>query len=182
MTAQEVIPADGHTPVPDEAVEPTCTEDGLTAGEHCGVCGEVLTAQEVIPADGHTPVPDEAVEPTCAEDGLTAGEHCGVCGEVLTAQEVIPADGHRYESDYDADCDACGAVRVVGFVGDVDGSGKVDSTDARMVLQYAVKKIDAAALNVQLSDVDGSGKVDSTDARLILQYAVKKIDTFPKVG
>ncbi len=62
----------------------------------------------------------------------------------------------------------------------MDNSGKVDSTDARMVLQYAVKKIDAAALAVSLADVDGSGKIDSTDARLILQYAVKKIDAFPK--
>jgi hypothetical protein len=27
-------------------------------------------------------------------------------------------------------------------VADVDGNGKVDSTDARLILQYAVKKID----------------------------------------
>jgi len=66
------------------------------------------------------------------------------------------------------------------LIGDVDGNGKVDSTDARMVLQYAVGKIDGSALNIAPADVDGSGKIDSTDARLILQYAVKKIDTFPK--
>jgi len=63
--------------------------------------------------------------------------------------------------------------------GDVDGNGKVDSTDARLVLQYAVKKIAADALDTTAADVDGSGAVDSTDARLILQYAVKKIDEFP---
>jgi len=66
-----------------------------------------------------------------------------------------------------------------GMTGDVNGDGKVDSTDARLTLQYAVKKITASALSVGAADVNGDGKVDSTDARLILQYAVKKITTFP---
>lgn len=63
--------------------------------------------------------------------------------------------------------------------GDVDVSETVDSTDARMTLQYAVKKIDGATLDLRTADVDGNGAVDSTDARLILQYAVKKIDALP---
>ncbi len=71
-------------------------------------------------------------------------------------------------------------VKRDALLGDVDGNGKIDSTDARLVLQYAVKKVGASALDVDLADVDGNGKVDSTDARLILQYAVKKIDAFPK--
>ncbi|MBE6757816.1 MAG: hypothetical protein E7552_04625 [Ruminococcaceae bacterium] len=63
-------------------------------------------------------------------------------------------------------------------IGDADGSGTVDSTDARLVLQYAVQKISALPA-AEVADVDGSGTVDSTDARLILQYAVKKITSFP---
>ncbi len=62
-------------------------------------------------------------------------------------------------------------------LGDVNDDGKVDSTDARLVLQYAVKKIDS--LKNQVADVNGDGKTDSTDARLILQYTVKKITKFP---
>ncbi|MBE6758314.1 MAG: hypothetical protein E7552_07215 [Ruminococcaceae bacterium] len=62
--------------------------------------------------------------------------------------------------------------------GDVDGSGRVDSTDARLVLQYAVEKV-ATLPSLGAADVDGSGTVDSTDARLILQYAVQKITGFP---
>ena len=68
------------------------------------------------------------------------------------------------------------------LAGDVDGSGKTDSTDARLVLQYAVGKIDETALNTAAADVDGSGKVDSTDARMILQKAVGKIAQFPIEG
>ena len=35
-------------------VEPTCTDEGLTEGSYCSVCGIVLVAQEVIPATGHS--------------------------------------------------------------------------------------------------------------------------------
>ncbi len=64
------------------------------------------------------------------------------------------------------------------MIGDVSGDSKIDSTDARMVLQYAVKKISSLPA-ADAADVDGNGKIDSTDARLILQYSVKKISTFP---
>ncbi len=64
------------------------------------------------------------------------------------------------------------------LLGDVSGDGKIDSTDARMVLQYAVKKI-ASLPAPDAADVDGNGQINSTDARLILQYSVKKISKFP---
>jgi len=64
----------------------------------------------------------------------------------------------------------------------VDGNKEVNSTDARLTLQYAVGKIDETALNLDVADVDGNNKVDSTDARLILQKAVGKIQKFPVEG
>lgn len=63
--------------------------------------------------------------------------------------------------------------------GDVDGGGKVDSTDARMTLQYAVQKIGEQQLDARAADVNGDGTVNSTDARLILQHAVQKVAEFP---
>ncbi|MBE6767781.1 MAG: hypothetical protein E7549_02580 [Ruminococcaceae bacterium] len=65
------------------------------------------------------------------------------------------------------------------LLGDVNGDDKVDSTDARLTLQYSVKKIAADAIDTTVADVNGDGKADSTDARLILQYAVRKISKFP---
>ena len=44
----------GHTEVTDAAVEPTCTETGLTEGAHCSVCSEVVVAQQITDALGHS--------------------------------------------------------------------------------------------------------------------------------
>lgn len=48
-----VLEKAAHTSVTDEAVAPTCTEDGKTEGAHCAVCNEILLAQEPIEALGH---------------------------------------------------------------------------------------------------------------------------------
>ena len=45
--------ATDHIIVPDERVEPTCTESGVTAGSHCLLCDNQTEPQEVIPALGH---------------------------------------------------------------------------------------------------------------------------------
>jgi hypothetical protein len=92
-----IIPMADHTPVVVEGVPATCTEEGLTDGSKCEICGTVLTAQEVIPALGHTPEEVPAVDPTCTKTGWSEGSKCSVCGEILEAQQIIPALGHTPE-------------------------------------------------------------------------------------
>ena len=86
-----------HTPEVVPGKEATCSEEGLTDGEKCSVCGEVLKEQEPIEKLAHTPEVIPGTEATCTEAGLTDGEKCSVCGEVLKAQEEIPAKGHTAE-------------------------------------------------------------------------------------
>ena len=77
---------------------PTCTATGLTDGQKCSKCKEVVKSQESIPATGHTEVTDAAVAATCTKTGLTEGKHCSVCNEVIVAQTVVDALGHNYTS------------------------------------------------------------------------------------
>jgi hypothetical protein len=63
--------------------------------------------------------------------------------------------------------------------GDVNGDGTINTSDARLILQYAVNRVGETDMMVSTADVDGSGAIDSTDARYILQYAVKRITSFP---
>ena len=78
-----VVPKNGHTEVIDKAVEPTCSETGLTEGSHCGVCGKTIVGQETVPVIEHT-----WKEATC--DGPKKCEKCGETeGEALEHDWVI---------------------------------------------------------------------------------------------
>ncbi len=61
----------------------TCIEDGITAGEKCTACGQIITAQEDIPATGHIDTnPADSKCDTCGENMCTA--HIWIDGEVIT--------------------------------------------------------------------------------------------------
>lgn len=69
---------------------------------------------------------------------------------------------------------SCNDALRLQLQGDVDSSGDITTTDARLMLQYAVGKVTEADVNTRLADVDGDGAVTTTDARLALQYTVGK--------
>lgn len=68
------------------------------------------------------------------------------------------------------------------LVGDVDGSGKVDATDARLVLRAAAKLDTLDDVKSKAADVNGDGKIDATDARIVLRVSAKleTIDAVPE--
>ncbi len=168
---------------------------GYTGDVHCAECNELLEEGEVIPA--HNTEIRDVKEPTCKEPGNAGDCWCLDCDELVTAGDPIMQLPHKWndgevtkpatpdeKGENTFTCTVCDSTRITYFdfeasLGDVDGDGAINSTDARLVLQFAVKKIAPTALNLDVADVDGNDKVDSTDARLILQYAVKKIQEFP---
>ena len=128
---RESTPKGAHTPetVPGKAA--TCTDDGLTDGSKCSVCGIVLTEQETIPA-AHTPgetVRENEVAATCtAEGSYDEVVICSVCGEEISREQVtvekaahiwVENAGEGYlvsaatctqKAVYSKSCSACGAT------------------------------------------------------------------------
>lgn len=82
---------------PLEAVEPTCTEDGLTAGKQCLDCNAVTEAQQTIPATGHSYDKGKVTQEPTAEEAGVRTYTCSVCGETYT--EEIPATGPDHHWD-----------------------------------------------------------------------------------
>ena len=93
-----VIKATGHKAEKIAGKAASCTEDGITEGSKCSVCGEILKKQEVIKATGHKAEKIAGKAASCTEDGITEGSKCSVCGEILKKQEVIKATGHKWSA------------------------------------------------------------------------------------
>ena len=87
---QVVIPngegGSGHKEVIDEAKNPTCTEDGLTEGSHCEICGETIKEQTTVKSEGHKfgewVTTKEPTETAKGEQKQT----CTVCGTSETRE------------------------------------------------------------------------------------------------
>ena len=78
-----------------EAVEPTCTESGLTEGKVCKDCKKVLASREKVSALGHKYSTEWTIdkEVSCTEDG-SKSRHCIRCDAKID-DVVIPAKGHK---------------------------------------------------------------------------------------
>lgn len=92
------------------AVNPTCTETGLTEGKHCSVCDEVLTQQETIPAAGHTWGDWTVTTPATEESAGKEQHNCINC--TATESRVIPVLSHKHSltmpEKVEADCENAG--------------------------------------------------------------------------
>ncbi len=65
-----------------------------------------------------------------------------------------------------------------GKLGDVNGDGKINTADARLVLQAYVKIKELNNEQKELADVNKDGKINTSDARQILKYYVGIIKNF----
>ncbi len=125
----------------------TCTKDGIYLMK-CVDCGTFV--QQSVPAKGHPSgewVYDK--RPTMDATGI---KHrvCTVCGESYDLKTVADK-----------------------IVPDVDLNGKVNSTDALLILQYSVGKVSyISPEGLFNADTNGDGKINSTDALLTLKLAV----------
>ena len=116
----------GHKEQVLPAKAATCTEEGLTEGKKCSVCGEVLVPQSTIPALGHNYGEWTITkEPTETQKGSKEKE-CSVCGDIVTEEIPELEHIHKYnekvveptctEIGYTEKICECGYVRRVDVV------------------------------------------------------------------
>lgn len=98
----KAIKAKGHTEVKLSAVAATCTRTGLTEGEKCSVCGEILVAQKTVAKLAHT-YKTTVKEATCTSGGYTTYT-CSKCSYSYTGNNVSSL-GHDYVN---GTCTRCG--------------------------------------------------------------------------
>lgn len=103
--------------------------------------------------------------PNCSESGLTDGVRCAACKEILVPQEEIPVtDEHVYDSDNDAVCNVCYAVR--------------NMVDVFSFEDYRVKFLDTDATHtnprLEIYKIGDQEVVDPSDEKLL-----KTIDSKP---
>lgn len=128
---RESTPKGAHMPETVPGKDATCTDDGLTEGSKCSVCGTILKEQEEIPAKGHTPSEakkENEKAATCTEAGsYDEVVYCSVCGEEISRKQVtvdkaahiwVENAGEGYlvsaatctaQAVYYKSCSACGA-------------------------------------------------------------------------
>ena len=97
-TKTEVLDALGHDLIVNEAVAPTCTEPGISAGSICSRC-DYAEGKTEIPALGHAWNEGEiTTAPTCLDAGVKTYTCTRTdCGETRT--EVLAAMGHTEAID-----------------------------------------------------------------------------------
>ncbi len=183
-----------YSKVIDEAKPPTYDGDGYTAGEHCAVCGQVFKQREAIPRleiettaapetttvtenggttapntsatteNGETAATTEFFETTAPQNNETASpqnnETTATEPRETTANNEKPAENTTTGANI--------------LPGDIDNDGKVEASDARMVLRISARLIRPPEGDIlSVADMDGDGRITSEDARLVLIIAAK---------
>ena len=158
-----------------DSVAPTCKTTGLSEGEKCVVCGEVIKAQEVLPKGDHTPGSPVYENPKAATATAPAEwdevTYCTVCGTKISS---VHKTGDRLPEG----AEQPGPTFTPG---DVDGNGKVETADARYALRRAIglEKYAEGSREFLACDVNRDGKAGTDDARYILRRSIGLKD--PKI-
>lgn len=175
--ADVILPATGvHTLEHMDAERPTCHKAGHTEGQYCTVCGYTLCTELAPDPEGwHAYLTSLIVD----EDGNLIEEKVaelvaeGKLKDIIPEDATTPGSGMRViccaEDEYPLYVELYPAVKL----GDVNMDGKVNSTDALMVLQYYAGVLSDLP-NKVAADFNGDGKINSSDALAILVFYVQQ--------
>lgn len=153
-----------HTEETIPAVEPDCTNTGLTAGIKCSECGEILTAQTAVPAKGHEY--DHDLDADCNVCGFVRDVSCthSFTGPVL---EGIDGFYQKCDNEHCAETKPVSAPVADSYKAEIDNSftsAKENAAtiiyakyDAWGVVTNGVHKVEAGAPTGAIGNMDSAG-------------------------
>lgn len=174
----------------------TCNVCGETRNEDIPAIGDsenpTKPVTPVDPTDPVTPVePTVKVEIKDGETGVTMNETAKyfkviptkVAGLTFaefkamfkTAPEIKSADTDSVKTSDSADVN--GEAYIIILLGDIDGNGKINATDARLILRIAAKLDSATDTKLLAGDLNGDGKISAAEARSALRFAARLENT-----
>lgn len=159
------------------AVEPTCTETGLTRGFACAQCDRLLMGRLEISALGHD-YEEKRFFPNCEDQGCTLYT-CTTCGDSYKDNVVDALGGtHQYCSvTHSATCEKGSYESVfclncsISHVDNETAATGHTYDDAGLCTVCGAEKP-----QILLGDADGSGTVDFFDGMYVLQYYAGLLD------
>lgn len=148
---------------------------GSTTEEYCSKFGYPFIALD----DTHEHTYNDICDDTCH----LCGEKREISGHkfsewTVTVEPTESTTGLRIRT-----CPKCGLIEEqvlpkLSDMGDVNGDGKTNSSDALIILRYIVGLIAFDSQEGLLADVNKDNKINTFDALLILQYVVGEIESF----
>ena len=174
-----------HARTKVSTVPATCAKEGVLTTD-CQDCGKTLS-RILIPRASHTEGKTELSQRSCITAG-TRTTYCGVCQKEIRTEYVAPTDHLfgpatvqtpvtlRSNGVEKSICTVCGTEKTESILspryGDIDGDGKITSSDARLALRAAVQLDTLNYVQNVAGDINHSGSIDSADARYILRFTV----------
>ncbi len=158
--------------------------DGLTLVHIKGPGTYTASLAELLGADDL----DRVVSVYSASDPENEADFDPVTGDAVFASD--PGDKFVYKLRYfykngepfGPDMDVTVPISLQeGILGDVDGSGTVNTLDALAILRYVFDSERYPIENISVADVDGNGTVNTLDALAILRYVFDS-DRYPLGG
>lgn len=149
----DIVEKKPHTVVYDNAIEATCTSDGLSEGQHCSVCGAILVKQEILNKIAHTYVKTKSL-PTCGEDGYI--DCVCSCGDSYRDSIIWATEKHDFEKNGELGykCRFC-SLEVCEY-GYVDGSIAGDTQNMQYYITGTADKFNEQERTLVIY---GSGKM-----------------------
>lgn len=199
LKAQKEIPALGHKSVTVKGTPASCEKTGLTDGEKCSVCGKILKEQKSIPALGHKFErgkctvcgafdPEFKLEVSGENDIIINNETRSVTNIPTKTSGMTASDFKaRFNGDIELPIDDGaliyngmkfkfnGEEYTVTVKGDVSPDGKINASDARLILRITAKLENADEIMKNGADLNSDGKITAGEARTILRFAARLI-------